>query len=338
MVVIQRPCLRLVLLALVNLACVMLCQQALAPAPGTGLECKREAVALVEKAHKLLESRLIGPEYTPITTTLAPLPAKRLSLHPDFAAVAVHLLMEAGIRAGDAVALNLSGSFPGLNIAVLAAVQAIGAKPISVSSVGASTWGATDPEDTWLDLEHALVDAGIWPWRSAAASLGGFGDRGGGLGEEGMLQAKQAIERAGIEMITPATLEEAIAQRVAIFMEETGVLPPVLVNVGGGHVFFGSRGHRAPLKQGLNHGYQSRIAAPSGLAALFLDSNRPVIHFINIAKMAREYGIGPESPVGSSKVFYPREVPNLNRWLVLFWLAVVLPVMWYGGTRGWWRE
>jgi poly-gamma-glutamate system protein len=169
----------------------------------------------------------------------------------------------------------------------------------------------------------------------AAASLGGVGDRGDGLFDEGRVLAKQAIERAGIGMIAAATIEEAIAQRVAILKERTGLLPAVL-NVGGSHVFFGSRGHRAPLRQGLNRGYQSSIAAAGGLARFSSAPTDPSSSFINIAKMATEYGIGPESPVGSSKVFYPREVPDRIRWLVLCWVVVMLSVMWYGGKRGWW--
>ena len=145
------------------------------------------------------------------------------------------------------------------------------------------------------------------------------------------------MKRAGIRAVEAGSLEEAIAQRVEIFKEGTGQLPAALVNVGGSHVFLGAKGHRAPLRQGLNHGYRSRIAAVSGLAALFLSSNRPVIHFINIRKMATEYGIGPDLPAGGSKVFYPREVPGNIRWLILCWLTVVLSLMGFGKKSGWWQ-
>lgn len=337
MVALNRPRLRLILLALANLAFLMVCRQTPDPVPAGAREPKGNAVALVEKAHLVLGSRLLGPEYTPITTTLAPLDAKRLSLHPDFAAVAVQLLTDGGIDAGKAVAVNLSGSFPGLNIAVLAAIQAVGARPIIVSSVGASTWGATAPEATWLDLEMTLVEAGIWPWRSAAASLGGVGDRGGGLTQEGLALARQAIQRAGIRAIAAGDVEAAVAQRAEIFREVSGELPAALVNVGGSHVFYGARGHRAPLRQGLNYGYRPGVAAAGGLAALFLAANRPVIHFINIRKMAATYGIQADSPPGGSRVFTARRVPGYIRLLILCWLTVVLAGMGYGAKRGWWQ-
>jgi poly-gamma-glutamate system protein len=337
MVTLFKPRTRLILFSMINLTFLVLCLQTVSPFPGGGLDRKWQAVALVEKAHEILGTRLLGPEYTPITTTLAPFEAKRLSLHPDFAAVAVHLLMEASIRTGDSVAINLSGSFPGLNIAVLAAVQAVGARPIIVSSVGTSTWGATDPENTWLDMEQALLAAGIWPWHSTAASIGGVGDRGGGLGEEGIAQARLSIKRAGIRAIEAGNLDEAIAQRVSIFKDTNCAFPAALVNVGGNHVFFGSKGHRAPLKEGLSFGYPADIADANGLAAVFLGSNRPVIHFINIRKMATEYGIGFDSIIGSSKVFTSRVLPTRIRWLIVFWLTVVLSVLRYGCKRGYWQ-
>lgn len=123
------------------------------PLPAANLETKRTAVELAIRAQSVLEGRLIGPEYSLITTTLAPKEAKQLSTHTDFAAVCVEWLLQAGVRKGNQIAVNLSGSFPALNIAVLSAVKAVGAEPVITSSVGASTWGANDPRFTWLDME-----------------------------------------------------------------------------------------------------------------------------------------------------------------------------------------
>ena len=77
------------------------------PFAASALDHKRHAVVLVEKAHQVLGSRLLGPEHTSITTTMVPLEAKRLSLHPDSAAVAVDLLTAASVRKRDHVAVNL---------------------------------------------------------------------------------------------------------------------------------------------------------------------------------------------------------------------------------------
>ena len=66
---------------------------------------------------------LIGAPYTMVTTTIGALEAKRTTASPDMAALAVQLLKEAGVGPGDRVGAAFSGSFPGLNLAVLSACQ-----------------------------------------------------------------------------------------------------------------------------------------------------------------------------------------------------------------------
>jgi len=295
-----------------------------------------EKTAAMEKtrmAQKVIGSRLQGPEYTFITTTLAPRAAKNLSQHPDFAAVVVEWLLEAGVGPGKKVAVNFSGSFPALNIAVLAAIQAVGAEPVIVSSVGASTWGATDPEYTWLDMEKELQQAGLWNWRSSAASLGGVWDRGGGLTPEGKELAMTAILRSGVPLLAPATLREAIERRLDIYRSVDGRLPDVLVNVGGNHVIFGEAGHSSPLPQGLNIGYHPLLSRHDGLAAAFLQSNRPVIHVINIAQIAAKYNISSSAEPGRSRAFLQISLPlPLRAWLAV-WLAATIFFLWGGRSK-----
>ena len=231
----------------------------------------------------------------------------------------------------------MSGSFPALNIAVLAAIQSLGAQPVITSSVGASTWGANRPEYTWLDMERDLQDAGIWPWRTRAAGLGGVGDSGGGLSEEGVAMAQAAITRTGTPAIAAVNLAEAVQLRLTAYRQPNGQLPAALVNVGGSHVVFGDQGHRIVLRPGLLSGYQAAAPLRDGLAAAFLDANRPVIHLLNIVRLAAEYGIDPESAPGSSRVFYTRSLSLTVQAFISGWLAAILVVLWYGRRRRWWQ-
>lgn len=313
---------RLLFLFLGSLTVLLLCLYFVVTVPANHFDEKTTAVASALQAQAVLGTRLTGPEYTFITTTLAPRAVKTLSRHPDFAAVVVQWLYEAGAGPGQQLAVNLSGSFPALNIAVLAAIQAVGAEPVIVSSVGASTWGATDPDFTWLDMEKELQQAGLWNWRSAAASLGGVGDRGGGLTPEGKELAMAAILRSGAPLLFPSTLPEAVEKRLRIYRNAEGRLPDILINVGGNHVIFGQAGHRSPLPQGLNTGYHPLLSSHDGLAAIFLQSNRPVIHIINIAQIAAKYGIASGVGVGRSEVFQKRR---------LSWPLSVLPAAWLVG-------
>ena len=294
---------------------------------------KKAAVELAQRAQFLIGDRIIGPEYTLMTTTLAPRAVKLLSRHPDFAAVSVGWLKEAGIGAGSRVAVNLSGSFPALNIAVLSALQAVGAEPVITSSVGASTWGANDPEYTWLDMEADLAQAGLWHWRSAAASVGGVWDRGGGLAPEGKEMALDAICRSGVLQIHSVDLQQAIQKRLTIYRGEEGKLPDLLVNVGGSHVFFGEAGHRAPLPQGLNRGYHPLLSRQDGLAAVFLQSNRPVIHVLNIAQLAAQYGINADTPPQESRAFRAVQLPTGLRAVAAGWVLAVLALLQRGRRK-----
>jgi len=64
---------------------------------------------------------LIGPQYSPLFTTVGHLEAKRTTTNPAMAALLVHLLQEAGVEPGDRIAIGASGSFPALMIASLSA-------------------------------------------------------------------------------------------------------------------------------------------------------------------------------------------------------------------------
>lgn len=92
---------------------------------------KLEAAQLAQKAEQVLknyrvensifidvvndpnQTALIGQEYTLVTTDRGDIDAKLSTTNPNFAAVVVQLLKDAGVQAGDNVAVALSGSFPG---------------------------------------------------------------------------------------------------------------------------------------------------------------------------------------------------------------------------------
>src|SRR5210317_1920655 len=102
------------------------------------------------------------------------------------------MLKEVRLKENDVVAVAFTGSFPGLNIAVLAALQTLNLYPLIITSIGASNWGANDPYFTWLDMERELYNAQIFKYRSIAASIGGGLDRGRGLSPEGRKLIKDA--------------------------------------------------------------------------------------------------------------------------------------------------
>ena len=253
---------------------------------------------------------LIGSEYTDITTTLGSLTAKRTSANPAFAAVVVDMLGRAGVRRGDRVAVGFSGSFPALNVAVLSAASALELRPVIVSSVGASTYGANQPEMTWLDMERVLAEAGLFRFRSAAASLGGITDTGGGLDGTGIAAGLGAIRRNGVPLIEEngsATLEADVRNRMALYDRSLGgARPAAFINVGGPSISIGDglEAHRIPtglLKK------VPRVRRPErGIIYLMGERGVPVIHLLEIKSIAARYGIPVDAspfPAGTPPAF-----------------------------------
>ena len=120
-----------------------------------------------------VQAAMIGLSTSAITTDPGSLRSKVTSTNPNFAGAIISMLRQAGIGKGDVVAVAYTGSFPALDISTITAAETLGAEPIIISSVGASTWGANDPELTILDMESLLVQKGIIKHKSVEASIGG---------------------------------------------------------------------------------------------------------------------------------------------------------------------
>lgn len=324
-------------LAVINILFLSFCYQSTYLKNSNQYEVKLQAVAKAKAAQEVVGSRLLGEEYTTITTTLGAHDAKNLSTNPAFAAVITDMLIEAGVHKGDVVAVNMSGSFPALNIAAIAAVDSMEATPVIISSVGSSTWGANRPGYTWLDMEQTLIAKGIWQWRSSAVSIGGGGDRGRGLSEEGLKKIEEAIKRAGTPLLESQSLSEAINKRIELYRKTNkGILPSVLINVGGSHVIFGEHGHEAALHQGLTRSYRPDLARNNGLAAAFINSNRSVIHLINVHRLAAEYNIRNSTSL-ENKALQNMDVSVWMKVIIVAWLTGMLTLLYYSRKKAWWH-
>jgi poly-gamma-glutamate system protein len=270
---------------------------------------------------------LVGPEYSLITNARGSLAAKLTSLNPNWAAVVVEYCRQAGLRAGDPVAVALSGSFPAMNIAVYAALEVLKLRPEVVTSIGASMWGANDPEFTWLDIERLLVQKGVLHIRSAAASFGGGDDMGRGLSPAGRRLLREAAVRNDVPVLESANIEEAITRRMAFYEEHVRGRPYRLyINVGGGLASIGSSHNKLLLPNGLSFAIGHHNYPRKGCLVLMAEKGVPIVHLLNIVSLARRNGL-PTSPAyiptpGEGEVFV-RESYRLP-------LAAVILVL-YGG-------
>ena len=163
------------------------------------------------------ETGLVGSPFSLITTDEGDLDAKLTTLDPNFAAGIVELLVKMNLQKGDTVAVLLTGSMPGANIAVLTAAKTLGLVVKSITSVGASQWGANNVDFTWLDMEEILYSNGFIAQKSVAASIGGRNDMGRLLSPEGRKIILENITNHKIPIIQNNKLAENIEQRMAIF-------------------------------------------------------------------------------------------------------------------------
>jgi poly-gamma-glutamate system protein len=231
---------------------------------------------------------LLGDEWSEITTTLGSHEAKEASTNPDFSALIVRFLHEAKIKEGDKVGVIMSGSFPALAISAMAALQTMKTEVLLMSSLGASTYGANQPEATWLDIERTLNRSGGLKFRSMLISAGAGDDNGNGLTPEGLSIIRQAAHRNNADLYFPVSLKESIDHRFAIFEKNKIAL---LINIGGNETALGGCNHSLSIPNGLHSGFKGCHDETRGLIMRINELNIPFINMLDIKDLALRYGI-----------------------------------------------
>ena len=306
------------------------------------------------------ESGLIGLVSSDVTSVAGSLPSKQTSINPNFAAVVVDMLKEAGIKEGDVVAVGASGSFPALNICVYAALETLKLKPIIITSAAASQWGANHPDLLWIDMEEILFDnpndnvddEGVFSFKSHYTSIGGYEDTGQGLPDAGIEKIRASIKRNKKMLLTDEGFDASVARRMKIFEDEAKKFKkPVAayINIGGGTVSTGRSLGKNLFKPGLNlkpprglSRYIPRAADGkpaeesefiNGIMPNFSRQGVPAINLVQITTLAEENGL-PVAPVvmpavGQSELIIGKVY---NNYLVVGVLVVII-LMLYGFIR-----
>lgn len=258
------------------------------------------------------ETGLIGDEYTEITTTLGNLESKRSTTNPNISAMITDMLVQCGVKSGDTVAVNLSSSFPAVNLAVLCALDAMEVKGIIISSVGASTYGGNIPDFTYLDMEHYLYANGYITNHSTHFSMGGINDQGKEMPDALKDSIKLRLTGYGLEFLNYDDLTENTKARMLLYRNQGSV--SCFINAGGNSLSFGDGDEMVGAKNGIIlPGTSGRKS--SGLVPAFLEEDIPVIHLLNMKGLLPTYGLPidpmPIPPVGSGGVYqyYKYNIP-----------------------------
>lgn len=251
---------------------------------------------------------LIGPDWSETTTTIGEVQAKRTATNPDLAAALARILLSLDPQAGAAVGIIASGSFPGANVAAIAAVESLGMKPVIVSSLGSSMFGANDPEFGWLDMEAAVRRAGIWSASTAAVVLGGEGATAESLIGREMLD--RAARRNGYEPIVGGDLVQLKRAAMKAMSEAAPEGPIALINIGGAVLGIGTCLDAYGLPTGLIRKKLPCEGGVTGLVHDFAARNVPVVHILYIKRLALDWGLPydpvPLPPIGQNARIYGR--------------------------------
>jgi poly-gamma-glutamate system protein len=247
---------------------------------------------------------LIGYEYTPITTTVGDLGSKRTTTNPDFAAALVRVIASLSLKPGTPVVLLLSGSFVAADVAAIAAVEALGLRPLAIASIGASMWGATNPDFNLVDMLALLHSEGVLRSKPFAAVLGGEGAIASGIDPETVAVLRGSAMRAGIPLVEQASFSALIDELIRRIQTAGGGRPALLVNVGGALIALGSCRESFTFPPGLTVGTVPCTAGEPGLVMRLAASDLPVLHVLNIRELAIEWGL-PFDPI-------PLPVPGNN--------------------------
>ena len=281
---------------------------------------RMEAGVFIDDENDPNETGLVGSPFSLITTDEGDLDAKLTTLDPNFSAGMVELMLRMSLQEGDTVAILLTGSMPGANIAVLTAASAMGLIPMVITSVGASQWGANHADFTWLDMESILFNKGLINSRSVAASVGGRNDMGRLLSPAGREIIISNIENYNIPLIRKNRLAENIDERMKLFESFNKITNySAMINVGGGVASLGTSFNSKLLPAGIVNrsdvvNISIRDGGIEGVLAKFAKKNVPVLHVLNIKSLTEKLGM-PFAPIPipevGSGVLYAEEKYNI---------------------------
>ena len=285
------------------------------------------------------ETGLVGEPFSLITTDEGDLDAKLTTLDPNFSAIIVDLMYQLNLSKNDTVAILMTGSMPGANIAVLTACKSLGLYPVTISSVGASQWGANQIDFTWLDMEKILFDREIIPSQSVAASIGEETIWEGFLSPSGRKIIVENIKKHNIPLIKKNRLNDNILNRMEQYKNFASIDSyKAVINIGGGVASLGTSFNLKLLSPGVvNRSDINKIERSEGIEGVFtrfIKSNVSGLHILNIRPLIEKYKMQfapiPLPQIGLGSLY---AVEKYNLIVVAFCLLLIVGIVFLIGFK-----
>lgn len=310
-----------------------------------------ESINIIKKNKSISESDiyktgLIGDANSDITTIQYKdsliLQSKIATTNPNFSAFIIDLLEESNLEKGDSVAVSMTGSFPGANIAVLSACKALGLNPVIISSLGSSSWGANTINYSWLEIEKKLNDNDILNYQSIGCSIGGENDLGDNLSDDGIELIEEIIAESDVLFINESNLDKNISKKINLFDEIMNY--SAFINIGGNASSLGPGKGKGSIKGGIINPIlkddSSEIYFDNENSELFykdfkksisyhfLDKNIPVINIKNINSLLKDYGVEYLLDSNANKIKEGKLYYDIERFNVMtIWFALITSVV-----------
>jgi len=260
--------------------------------------------------------------------------SKIITTHPHFAAFIVYLLEDLDLNPGDDIAIAMSGSFPGANIALLSACNIFDLNPVVISSLGSSSYGANRENLTWIDFEKHLYNQGLIVNKSIGVSIGGREDLGDNLSDAGIELLEQKIFESKIKFINEEDLYKNIDKKWKSYYNKSKNYK-AFINIGGGASSLGDGEGKNHMRGGviypiskddLEEIYYSSDDLDSyypdfkkSLAYKFLDKNIPFVNIKNIESLVKAKGV---NDIADEEGFLFYDVTQFN--VTVIWISLVI--------------
>jgi len=244
-------------------------------------------------------SFLLGPQNSIIQTKKWLKYSKLSTLNPNFAAMIMEMFIELELDSSSKVAVSYTGSYIGANIAVLSALEAMSIRASIISSCGSSSYGATYPKMTWIDMESYLYKE---DHVSNKSKLGGF-HLGGRLNQKERDVCDSTFFRNNIEKLKADSPRELYEHYTDSTKEVS-----IFINVGGG---INARG--GAIKPGINRpseNFNSSLDSNSTVIERFFEEKIPVININSIRLLADWYDL--ENQIKTGDLFYSKKDYNIK--------------------------
>ncbi len=167
-------------------------------------------------------------------------------------------------------------------------------------------WGANEPEFNLPDMLSTLREHNVIRTRATAAVLGGGGAIGGSMDADGVAALRRSAARDGVPIVEArpvAALIDALLARINAVAGDAR--PGAVINVGGALIGLGSCRESYEWPPGLTRRAPSCGDGTPGLAMRLAADGAPVLHIINMRRLALEWGL-PFDPI-------PLPIPGNNR-------------------------